>query len=268
MERGSPPIWSCCGRSLPRQRRLRKPSGGLLPRLFTLTASREGSGGILSAALVFPRLMVRGIPLFKGTPCSMQSGLSSAGQRTAGPRKGPAGHPPGRDCPRTTRSLAYNITAVGKYASAYPLFPAPFPPVRPVSTRARGSHAGALAPPPAPPGAPWPGGTRASDRKTCCKINACTSRFFAESACTYFATACRKGQDNRVVPPRFSFPLHPLSSLLLAQDGPGKNSDAGLVMHCKNGGAGGFEGRTLLRYTPRKRLFRAFARRAKTSRGF
>ena len=41
------------------------------------------AGGILSVALVFPRLIVRGIPLFKGTPCSMQSGLSSAGKRTA-----------------------------------------------------------------------------------------------------------------------------------------------------------------------------------------
>ena len=39
-------------------------------------------GGILSVALVFPRLMIRGIPLFKGTPCSMQSGLSSTGERT------------------------------------------------------------------------------------------------------------------------------------------------------------------------------------------
>ena len=42
--------------------------------------------------------MVRGIPLFKGTPCSMQSGLSSAGERTT--ESDSVLPPPGRDCPR------------------------------------------------------------------------------------------------------------------------------------------------------------------------
>lgn len=40
--------------------------GGLLPRLFTLTGL--ASGGLFSAALSFPGLMVPGIPLFKGLP--------------------------------------------------------------------------------------------------------------------------------------------------------------------------------------------------------
>ena len=77
--------------------------------------------------------------------------------------------------------------------------------------------------PPPPPGAPWhgeadrPEAYRAAGRKTCCKINTRSSRFSTERPRTYFATVCRKGQDNRVVPPRFSFPLHPLSSLLLVQ---------------------------------------------------
>ena len=57
-----------------------------LPARWALTPPfqpyRKNSGGIFSVALVFPRLIVRGILLFKRTPCSMQSGLSSAGKRT------------------------------------------------------------------------------------------------------------------------------------------------------------------------------------------
>ena len=92
-----------------------------LPARWALTPPfqpyRKNSGGIFSVALVFPRLIVRGIPLFKGTPCSMQSGLSSAGKRTVTLQY--TGHPPGRDCPRTTHpcSIIYNLLL--KYASCF-----------------------------------------------------------------------------------------------------------------------------------------------------
>jgi len=46
----------------------------------TLSPLPSGDGGLLSVALVFPRNIVRGILLFKRTPCSVQSGLSSTGQ--------------------------------------------------------------------------------------------------------------------------------------------------------------------------------------------
>jgi len=70
---------------------------------------------------------------------------------------------------------------------------------------------------PAARGGEWAGDTRAADRNACCKNCVRSSRFSAERARAYFATACRKGKDNRVVPPRFSFPLHPLSSPLLGR---------------------------------------------------
>ena len=78
-------------------------------------------GGIFSVALVFPRLIVRGIPLFKGTPCSMQSGLSSAGKRTVRQMTASTGHPPGRDCPRPHVPI-YNIYQPAEYASYLPVF--------------------------------------------------------------------------------------------------------------------------------------------------
>ena len=55
------PIWSCCGRGLPVRWSSRLPSGGLLPRLFTLTGIN--SGGFFSVALSFLRLIVRSILL-------------------------------------------------------------------------------------------------------------------------------------------------------------------------------------------------------------
>ena len=77
-------------------------------------------------------------------------------------------------------------------------------------------------------GGEWAGVTRAAGRKTCCKINVFSSRFSAEREDTYFATACRKGNDNSVVPPLFSFPLHPLSSLLLVRGPYGDDYAAGV----------------------------------------
>ena len=73
----SPSIWSCCGRGLPCGAALADAPGGLLPHPFTLT--RIAPGGILSVALAFLRRIVRSILLFKRTPRSMQSGLSSTG---------------------------------------------------------------------------------------------------------------------------------------------------------------------------------------------
>ena len=88
---------------------------GSYPTISTLPHPERMFGGILSVALVFPRLIVRGIPLFKGTPCSMQSGLSSAGKRTT--YISARSEPPGRDCPRT-HVPNYNIYRPAEYASS------------------------------------------------------------------------------------------------------------------------------------------------------
>ena len=80
---GSPSIWSCCGRGLPCGAAFADTPGGLLPHLFTLT--RTNPGGMLSVALAFLRRIVRSILLFKRTPCSMQSGLSSTARRRTPP---------------------------------------------------------------------------------------------------------------------------------------------------------------------------------------
>lgn len=62
--------------------RSRCVSGGLLPHPFTLTLCPGAEGGLLSVALAFLRRMVRSILLFKRTPCSAQSGLSSNNRLT------------------------------------------------------------------------------------------------------------------------------------------------------------------------------------------
>ena len=89
------PIWSCCGRSLP-------CSGTLITARWALTPPfhpyrQFPAGGLLSVALVLPQNMVCGTPLFKGAPCSVQSGLSSIRENF-----------PYRDCPRLKYSK-YNI---------------------------------------------------------------------------------------------------------------------------------------------------------------
>ena len=61
------PIWSCCGRGLPVRRSFRRPPGGLLPRLFTLTGKNPAvffllhfpSCGLWSAASFFHTTAVR-----------------------------------------------------------------------------------------------------------------------------------------------------------------------------------------------------------------
>ena len=73
---GSPPIWSCCGRSLPCDAALTVTRRALTPPFHPYL--RSPGGGLLSVALVLPRNIVRDAPLFKGAPCSVQSGLSSA----------------------------------------------------------------------------------------------------------------------------------------------------------------------------------------------
>ena len=93
------------------------------------------------------------------------------------------------------------------------------PRTRPPRVVARGHYAGALAPPPAPPGArcdrerDGPEARRAAGRKTCCKINVRSSRFSAERPYTYFATVCRRGDEKSLT--RFSSPRTPLLVLLL-----------------------------------------------------
>ena len=82
---GSPPIWSCCGRGLPCGAALAARPVGSYPTLSPLP-SAEAEGGLLSVALAFSRRMVRDILLFKRTPCSLQSGLSSNGGLPSCPR--------------------------------------------------------------------------------------------------------------------------------------------------------------------------------------
>ena len=72
---------------------------------------RRTGGGILSVALAFPRLIVRGILLFKRTPCSSQSGLSSTGFST------------GRDRLQTDAPIPDNITMQERlYKSIFSIF--------------------------------------------------------------------------------------------------------------------------------------------------
>ena len=72
------PIWSCCGRSLPRSEVLTFTRWALTPPFHPY--QRLPAGGLLSVALVFLRNIVRSTLLFKRAPRSMQSGLSSAGK--------------------------------------------------------------------------------------------------------------------------------------------------------------------------------------------
>lgn len=81
----SSPIWSCCGRGLPCGAALAAHPVGSYPTLSPLP-SAEAGGGLLSVALAFSRRMVRDILLFKRTPCSLQSGLSSNGGLPSCPR--------------------------------------------------------------------------------------------------------------------------------------------------------------------------------------
>ncbi|GEM_PF-4355179 len=76
---GLAPEWACQADTITHV------SGGLLHRLFTLTAPK--CGGLFSVALSFPRLFAAVSFHYRGTSCSVESGLSSPGLATEGGRR-------------------------------------------------------------------------------------------------------------------------------------------------------------------------------------
>ena len=102
---GSFPIWSCCGRSLHLRHAFRRCPVGSYPTFSPLLRQENFPERYISVALVFLRNIVRSILLFKRTPCSLQSGLSS--EKVLQAKKIPQCF--FRDRPRSQTSIVSNI---------------------------------------------------------------------------------------------------------------------------------------------------------------